>query len=130
MRIMSSPPVWAVFSYYQPHVFKSLAVLCAGGNDVNAGGVDAAVTEDVGELGDVLFNAVKCAGKQMTEIMRKYFAGVDICVPAKLFHFAPDIRAADELTRFGDKDRAGIDMMPLRVFQQLLLKIAHDDDRP
>ena len=93
----------------------------AGRYDINSGGVDTAVAEDVGELGNILLDAVKRAGEQMAQVMRKYFAWIDICVPAKLFHFAPDVRAADGLARFGNKNRAGIDMVTLCVFQQLFL---------
>ena len=55
----------AVFLYDQPHIFHTLPVFIAGIHNINAGGVDTAVTENVGELGNILFNAVKSAGKQM-----------------------------------------------------------------
>ena len=41
------------------------AVLGAGCDDVDTGGVDAGVTENVGKLGDVLLYGVKSAGKQV-----------------------------------------------------------------
>ena len=53
--------------------------------------------------------------------MRKDLARVDVCVPAKLFHFAPDVRAADGFARFGNENCTVMDMMPLRIFQQLFL---------
>ena len=79
MEIMSS--------HYQPHVFKPLTMLRAGGDDINACGVNAAVTEDVGELGNIFFHAVKRARKQMPQVVRKHFAWIDICILAELFHF-------------------------------------------
>ena len=102
----------------------------AGRYDINSCCVDAAVTEYIGKLGDVLLNSVKRAGEQVAKVMRKHFAGIDIRVPAELFHLTPYVRSADRIACFGNKDRAVADMMPLRVFQQLLLQIAHDDDRP
>lgn len=88
------------------------------------------MTEDIGELGDVLLNAVERAGKKMSQVMRKHFARVDIRVPAKLFHFTPYIRSVDGLARLGDKNHAVADMMPLCIFQQLFLQAADDDDHP
>lgn len=55
----------AVFLYDQPHIFHTLPVFVAGSNNINAGGVDTAVTEDVSEFCNILFNTVKSAGKQM-----------------------------------------------------------------
>ena len=47
------------------HILHPLAVLRAGGDDINAGRIDAAVTENVGELCNVLFDAVKHPGEQV-----------------------------------------------------------------
>ena len=129
MSIMSSPPLWAVFSYHQPHIFELFTMFLAGGYDINPSGIDAAVTEDVGELGDIFFNAVKRAGKQVTKVMRKNFGGVDVCVPAKLFHFSPDVCTADGPARFGDKYRTAVNMVTICIFQKLFLKLTDDYDR-
>ena len=48
---------------YQLHIFHSLTVLIAGGDNINPGCVNAAVSENVCKLGNVLFNAVKGTGK-------------------------------------------------------------------
>lgn len=61
------------------HIFHAAAVLGAGGDDINSCGVDVAVTENVGKLDDVLFDAVKNAGEKVAKIVRKYFLRVDIC---------------------------------------------------
>ena len=75
----------------------------AGGNDINAGGVNTAVTEDVGKLGDVLFNTVKGTCEQVTKIMRKYLLRIYSRLLAKAFHFSPNIRAAHWLTVAGNE---------------------------
>lgn len=59
-----------------------MAVLCAGGNDIDPRGVDAAVAEYICEFCDVLLQPVKRASEQMPEIMRKYLVGVDVGVSA------------------------------------------------
>ncbi len=43
----------------------------AGRYYIYSGGVDAAVAEDVGKLGDIFLDTVKRAGKQMSQVMRK-----------------------------------------------------------
>lgn len=115
--------VGAVFSYHQPHILHPPAVLFAGRYDINSSGVDAAVAEDIGELGNILLDAVKRAGKQVTKVMRKDLARVDVRVPAKLFHFAPDVRAADGLARFGNENCTVVVMVTLCVFQQLFCRL-------
>ena len=55
----------AVFLYDQPHIFHMLSMFVAGSDNINAGGVDTTVTENIGKLGNILFNTVKSAGEQM-----------------------------------------------------------------
>ena len=49
-------------------MFHSFTVLAAGGNDIDSGCVDAAVAENVRQLCNVLFNAVKGAGEQVRRL--------------------------------------------------------------
>ena len=70
-------------------------MLRSGGNDVNSCGIDACVPEKIGKLGNILFNAVEHTGKQMAQIMRKYFLRTDVCLGAQGFHFTPDVDTAD-----------------------------------
>ena len=102
---MSSPPFGAVSSYNQPHILHSSAVLVACGYDIDPRGVYTAVTEDVGEFGDVLFQPVKRAGEQMAQVVRKYLIRIHVRVLTQRLHLPPDIRTADRLAAAGDKDR-------------------------
>ena len=52
--------------YYQPHIFQLLSVFIAGSDNINSCGVDTTVTENISELGNVLFYAVECSCEQMT----------------------------------------------------------------
>ena len=45
--------------YYQPHILHTAAVLRAGGDDIDSRCVDTAVTENVSELGNVLFDTIE-----------------------------------------------------------------------
>jgi len=60
---MLPPPFSVAFLYYQPHIFHTLTVFVAGGDNINPCSVDTAVTENISELGDVLFNAIKGTGE-------------------------------------------------------------------
>ena len=117
------------YLHYQPHVFHFSAVLRAGGDDIDARGIDAAVAEDIRKLCDVLFQPVKRPREQVAEIMRKDLFRVDVRRFAKGFHLPPDIRAADGLSRPRDKDRACCDVPFFGIAQQLFLQRTHQKHR-
>ena len=85
-------------------MFHPSAVLRSGGDDVNACGIDRAVSEDIRQFGDILFNAVERAGEQMAEIVREDLRGADPRLSAKTFHLAPDGRAVDRSAGLRDKN--------------------------
>ena len=66
------------FLYYQPHCFHALAVFCAGADDIDARCVYTAMTENVSELGDILFDAVKYPCEQVAQVVRKDLVRIDI----------------------------------------------------
>lgn len=47
------------FLYYQPHPLHPPAVFRTGADDIDAGGVDTAVAENIRQLCNVFFNSVK-----------------------------------------------------------------------
>ena len=57
---------------HQAHALKASAVFGAGGAYVDAGSVDAAVTQQIGQLGQVLVQAVERPGKQVAEVVGEY----------------------------------------------------------
>ena len=46
-----------------------LPVFRTGGDDVNAGGIDVAVPQNIRELCNVMFRTVKRAGKEMSQVV-------------------------------------------------------------
>ena len=62
--------------HHQPQLLDFSAVLNTGCHDINAGGVDAAVAENICQLRNVLFHAVEGSGKQFPQIVWEYFAGI------------------------------------------------------
>ena len=87
----------AVFSYNQPHSFHTLAVFCAGADDINPRCVYTAVTENIGKFCDVFLNAVKYAGEKVSQIVWEHLVWINICFFAKRFHISPYVCAADRI---------------------------------
>lgn len=86
------------------HLFKHAGVLCAGGQEIDSGGIDGAVPQDVGKLDDVPADLIKGAREQMAQIMWKYFGGCDACCLAEPFHLCPDLPSGQAFAAFGEKD--------------------------
>ena len=68
------------FLYDKPQPLDFAAVFGAGGHDIDSCGVDAAVPQNVGKLGNVLFDAIESAGKEFAQIVgenlrRRYVRG-------------------------------------------------------
>ena len=63
MRIM------CFFLYHKTQAFHFPAVFRAGGHDINAGGIDAAVPQNIRQLGNVFFLVIECPGKQFPQIV-------------------------------------------------------------
>ena len=51
------------FLYNEPHMLHLAFVLGTGSDNIDASGVDARVSENVGKLCNIFFNAVEGAGK-------------------------------------------------------------------
>lgn len=60
-----------------------------GADEVDAGGFDGTVAEDVGQAHDVFADLVIGGGEEMAQIMRKDFAGQDAGAGTQGFHFFP-----------------------------------------
>ena len=116
--------------YDQAHRFHSPAVFGAGGDDINSGGVNAGMSENIRQLGNILFDSVKYPGEQMPEIMRKNLLRIDVGCAAEGFHFPPDIRAAYCPAGSGDKNHAGFDAMLGGVAEQFFTQLFDDEYRP
>lgn len=108
-----------ITSDYQLHILHAAPMLCAAGHDVYASSVDTRVPQDICKLCDIFFDAVKYAGKQVTEIMRKDLILRYSRLLAKLLHLAPYITAVHRLPMFGNKYRTRLYPTILSVLQQL-----------
>ena len=57
----------------------------AGRDNIDPRRVDATVSENVGELGNIFFDAVEHPCKQMAKIVRKHLFGIGGCLKCKKF---------------------------------------------
>ena len=58
--------------YDKTQTFNLPVVLHTSGHDIDPGGVDTAVAQNVGQLGDILLDAVEGSGEQLPQVMGKY----------------------------------------------------------
>ena len=94
--------------YFSP-VFR------AGCHNIDSGGVDAAVAQNIRQLGNVLFNTIKGSGKQLAKIMRKHLACLYMCLFAERLHLCPNTASIQRLSIPGCKNHAGMDAFFLYV---------------
>ena len=102
----------------------------AGGDDINPCCIDAAVAQNIRQLGDVLFDAVKCPGKQLSQVVGKHLAFLDTGSFTPLFHLPPDTTAVQGLAVFADKDRASCDAAAFGIIQQDIFQLTRNEDCP
>lgn len=103
-------------------------MLGAGGNDVEAGGVDARMPQKIGQLGDVLFLLVEDPGKEMAQVVGKHLALIHPRRPTKGLHLPPNGHPVDRLSRAGDEDRAAFNAPLGGILQKPLPQRPHEEN--
>ena len=98
-------------------------MFCAGGYQVEAGSLDGAVSQHISQAHDVFTRLIKCGGKQVPQVVRKYLAGGNPCPPAQLLQLGPDLPAAQAGSVSGEKNLAGDGFLLLRILQQLAAQL-------
>ena len=83
---------------------------------VDARRVDAAVTEDIRKANDVMLDTVIQSGKQMSQVMWKYFLSAHFRGVAEFFHFCPYIAAIQKLPAGRDKYTSVADPLLFCIF--------------
>ena len=81
----------------------------AGFGDVDAGGVDAGMAQNVGQAHDVMLHAVENPGKQVPQVVGEDFFLGNPSRGAKALHHGPDPAPIQGLAGFSDKNGAGLD---------------------
>lgn len=117
------------FLNYKSQVFNFTAVLSTSGHDIDSGSVDTTVSQDIRQLGNILFDAVKSPSEQFPQIVRKHLGRLHSSVLAQLLHRCPDIAAVQRFTRSGNKNSSSYNSAPLRIVQQNILQFTRNEDR-
>lgn len=100
------------------------------GHDIDTGGVDAAVTENIRQLGDILLDAVEGPGKKLPEIVGKYFGCLHLCPFAQVLHPSPDAGTVYRYTVFIYEDHAVFDLSFSGEIHQYFSQFPRKQDRP
>lgn len=100
---------YVAFLESKAQAFHLPAVLHARCHNVDAGRIDAAVAQDVRQLGDILLHPVERTGKQLAQVVRKDLAGLHARLFAERLHLCPDIASIVRLSTSGDENHAGAD---------------------
>ena len=103
-------------------------MLGSGGDQVDAGGLDAAVAQDVRQLGHVPADPVERPGEQVPQVVGKDLGGLHPGPGAQRLHLRPDLPAGKAAAASGEKDLAGGGLLLPGVLQQLPAQLAGQQD--
>ena len=76
---MSHNANYVIFLCQKSKPFYLTAVFRPRGYNIDPGGIDAAVSQDIRQLGNILFNPVKGSGKQFSQVVRENLGFLHTC---------------------------------------------------
>ena len=106
--------------YDQPQALDLPAMLHTRGHDIDPGGADGAVPQNVRQFGDILLDHVEGTGKELAQIMGKDLRRLHPGLFTELFHGRPDSAAVQGPARPGDEHRSAADPPSVGIPQQHL----------
>ena len=112
----------------QPQPVQLPLVLRPGGEEVEAGGLDAAVAQHVRQLYNILAGPVEGRGEQVPQIVGEHLGGLHPRRPAQALHLRPDLGPGQTFSASGEKNLPGGDFLLLGVLQQLAAEFAGNED--
>ena len=113
-----------LFLCQQLHSFQQAAMLRAGRHDVDARGVDAAVTENVCQLCNIFLYGIKRPGKELPQIVREHLARIYICLYAQALHGCPDVASVEGSAGSRAEDHPLCKLGHMRVLLQVSFQLA------
>ena len=102
--------------------------LIAGGEEIQARGLDRAVPKDISKANDVMGGAVIGDGKQTAQVVGKDLFRRHTGRAGKVLHHAPDLLTAEGLPAGTPKDRACREMAGTGVAQEFLTEAVRQQD--
>ena len=103
-------------------------MLRSGGDQIDAGGLDAAVTQDICQLRHIPADPVKGSGKQVPQVVREHLAGLYLRPDTQGFHLRPDLLSGHTSAASGEKDLTGGDFLPRCIPHQLPAELSRQQN--
>ena len=122
--------MWILLLRYKSQSFQLPLMFHPGRHEVNPRCFDAAVSQQVSQLGDIPTRLIKDCGKQVPKIVREHLFRLYISVFAKPLELGPDLLPIELFSAFGAKYRPGGDFLFFRVFLQLTTELLRQQDDP
>lgn len=97
-------------------------------DEIDACGLDGRVAEHIRQPRDVAAFLIENDGEQMTQVVRKDFAGRHMAGDGKAFHIGPHLITAHGFSIRGEKNLAADDFFLAGVLPQLVAEPGRDED--
>lgn len=97
-------------------------------DEIDACGLDGGVAEHIRQPRDVAAFLIENDGEQMTQVVRKDFAGRHMAGDGKAFHIGPHLITAHGFSIRGEKNLAADDFFLAGVLPQLVAEPGRDED--
>lgn len=112
----------------QPQLFKLPLMLGPGGQEVDAGSLDTAVSQHVSQPCNVPAYLIKSRSKKMPEVVGKHLATLHARRVAKLLHLRPDLPAGHPLAAAREEDLTDGDFLFFGIFQKFFAEFSGKQD--
>ena len=117
-----------LFLCNQSQPLQCPGVFRAGGDEVDAGGLDGAVAQHVRQLRHVPADLVERPGEQVAQVVGEDLGGLHPRPGAQGLHLRPDLFPGQAPSASGEKDLTGGDFLSPGVFEQLPAQLARQQD--
>ena len=106
-----------LFLDYKAQAFDLTTMLYTGCDNIDTGSIDGAVSQNIGQLGDVLFDAIESAGKEFSQVVGKDLRRLHAGSLTQFLHSGPDITTVQRFAGASNEYHAGDNTVPLGVIQ-------------
>ena len=105
-------------------------MLLPGRHDIDSGGFDAAVAENIRQFRHVFGDLVKRSGEELAQVVREDLGRGDPGGLAERLHLGPDVAAVQRFAAPGPEDNPGGDLTVPRIAEQRLFQFAGQKNGP
>ena len=106
-----------LFLHHKTQPFDLSAMFGAGGHNIDPGGINAAVTQDIRQLCNILLDPIKSSGKEFPQIVGKDLGRVHLGRMTQPLHLGPYVAAIQWFAGLGDENYTASDRAFLRITQ-------------